>query len=140
MLCKTMYDVMRHTRNFFPVVSAAIEGHWAITKGALDLPFVLPGQYFLIEGSVLNDGVHKAAATDLADEIFSGRITPLAVPAAFIDLVERIDTYRTENATASPYVSESFGGYSYSKATNAKGKVAGWKDVFASELKGWKKL
>lgn len=140
MLCKTMYDVMRHTRNFFPDTSSAKDGRWEIAESALDLPFVLPGQYFLIEGSALNDGVHKAPATDLTDEIFSGSITPLRVPAAFIDLVERIDAYRVENATVSPYASESFGGYSYSKATNAKGKVAGWKDVFASELKGWKKL
>ena len=40
----------------------------------------------------------------------------------------------------SPYTSESFGGYSYTKATDANGAPIGWQKAFASRLNKWRKL
>lgn len=34
----------------------------------------------------------------------------------------------------------SFGGYSYSKATNASGVAVGWQDVFKSRLNTWRRI
>ena len=40
----------------------------------------------------------------------------------------------------SPYTSESFGDYSYTKATGESGAPLTWRDVFASRLNAWRKL
>lgn len=135
MLC----EVMRHIRNFFVVPNAAKEGVFSITDGVIDLPFLLTGQYFLIEGSILNDGVHKYPDI-LTDETFTGRIVPLAIPKDFIAICDEIEEFQRKSGSASAYVSESFGGYSYTKATNSKGKLASWQDAFGERLNVWRKV
>lgn len=118
-------------------------GSFAIAGGSLDLPYMKDGQYYRIVGSVFNDGLHKHPEF-LMDEEFEGEVWPLAVPAVIIDLSEEIAEWKADNAKAlnSPYSSESFGGYSYTKPTSnaAQGASDGWKQHFASELSGWMKL
>lgn len=119
-------------------------GEYTISGGSIDLPFLLDGQYFRIVGSVLNDGVYKYPSYGLRDETFTGAVWALAVPPAVIALSEEIEAWNTKNADvlASPYTSESFGGYSYTKASgsSASGGAYSWKDQFASRLAKWRRL
>lgn len=103
-----------------------------------------PGQWFCIEGSALNDGLHRHPATDLADETFEGAAYALHVPPAVVELSERVAAWEEANGEASRgvYASESFGGYSYSVkgGSAAESGPAGWRAAFADELRGCRKL
>ena len=115
-------------------------GTYTIEDGSIDVDFLLDGQYFRIVGSVLNDGVYKYPVADLVDETFEGAIWAMAVPKAVIALASDIESWSEENASVldSPYTSESFGGYSYSKESGAGGGLT-WKDHFGSRLNKWRK-
>lgn len=119
-------------------------GEYTISGGSIDLPFLLDGQYFRIVGSVLNDGVYQYPANGLADETFTGAVWAMAVPPTVIALAAEIEAWTTNNADAlaNPYTSESFGGYSYTKASgnSASGGAYSWKDQFASSLSKWRRL
>lgn len=135
----TMYMVMKHIKNFFPDTSKQMSGRFVVSSGAVDpFPSLLDGQYVLIEGSILNDGVWNGGFTTLRDEEFNGVVTPLKVPHDFVMLVGEIESWIAENGS-NPYVSESFGGYSYTRATGSHG-VQSWSEVFATRLNAWRKL
>lgn len=101
-------------------------------------------QYIRIVGSVLNDGVYQIPLSYLDKENeFDGAIWLMAPPRAFVKLVEDIQNWTEENQGVinSPYTSESFGGYSYSKAGSATG-IGGydWSSQFASRLTKYRKV
>lgn len=133
--------VLQNLNNWFE--RDRLAGWFRIEGGALALPdgFLLDGQRFRIKGSVLNDGLHEWPATGLADEEFDGEVTALAVPKAVQDLAAEIEQWQADNAKAaqSPLQSESFGGYTYTKASGANGALT-WQDVFRSQLNRWRKL
>lgn len=134
-----LYQVCKHIKNFF--VTECKDGTFTIENGTIDLPFLLDGQYFMIEGSVLNDGVYQNPVTGLSDEIFKGSIVGMAVPKDFISLVEEIKSYEENSSKDNgQYVSESFGGYSYTKATDSRGNVASWQNAFSTRLNSWRKV
>lgn len=127
-----LYEIMKHIRNFF--LSGQYEdGDFVIEDGKVSLPFLKDGQYFLIEGSALNDGVYQYPNSALVDETFSGRISALNVPKAFLNLAEEITAY-SGKYEATPYTSESFGGYSYTKAHQS------WQSAFSTRLNAWRKI
>ena len=102
------------------------------------------GQYIRIVGSALNDGVYQVPLFDLEGvEEFEGAIWLMALPRAFKQLVEDIQNWTKENESVinSPYTSESFGGYSYSKASSVTG-IGGydWTSQFASRLNKYRKV
>ena len=106
---------------------------------------ILDGQYYRIVGSVFNDGVHKYGdANDvLKDEAqFHGAVWLMRVPQDFIDLVNEISEWQKKNADilVSPYNSESFGGYSYTKASGGASGAYGWQNAFASRLNRYRKI
>ena len=107
---------------------------------------VKPGQYYLIAGSDLNDGIHQRGRTDdaLEDEVFYGNVFPLSIPKAFLALVSEIADWQTKNGAivTSPFSSESFGGYSYSKASglSSESGAASWQNAFQGRLTPWRKL
>lgn len=130
-------EILRHLRNWFVVPGGVHEGTFAIGEGGIDLPFLIPGQYYRICGSLLNDGLHKYQEDSLAAETFDGTVWALAVPPAVIKLAEEIQDWQTKNgeAAAGPYASESFGGYSYTRATDPKtGGAVTWQTAFRSRL------
>jgi hypothetical protein len=129
-------DVLAHLKNYFVVEIQ--RGDYEIAFGGITLSFLWPGQYFRIVGSLFNDGVYQYPATALIDETFTGAVWALAVPPAVIALSAEIDIWNTNNQP-SAYTSESFGGYFYSKATNASGAAATWQDVFRKRLNRWRK-
>lgn len=138
-------ELMRECRNWFKVPDGAYSGTFTIKNGSITLPFLVEGQYFRIIGSVFNDGVYQYGAGGLTDETFDGAVWALAVPAAFISLVEDVEAWRSkyESAANSPFQSESFAGYSYTKSSansNSGGSVTGWQGVFAPRLNKWRKL
>lgn len=136
-------QVLLHIHNRF--IRDSFCGTYSITEGALPLEHLLDGQYFWIEGSVFNDGLHQNPAADLTDEIFTGIIRALAIPQQLIDLADEIADWCDKNSDAlnSPYQSESFGGYSYTKASQSgsdSGGLSGWQAQFAGRLNPWRKL
>lgn len=125
-------------RNYF--IKDIHFGTFKIESGAIEpLDFLQEGQYFRIVGSVLNDGVYQYPSSDLVDETFDGAVWAMSVPPSFIALASDIKTWQDEDGKPSAYISESFGGYSYTKATNAKGQVATWKEVFAPQLNQYRR-
>lgn len=124
-------------------------GTFTIENGQMSVPdgSLQSGQYFRIIGSVFNDGVHQYPASELTDEIFEGAIWTMAVPPAVIALSERISAWVSTygEVVSSPYSSESFGGYSYQKASSGRGNgdssaAPSWQSTFASELNKWRKI
>ena len=126
-------------------------GTFEISGGALTADFLVAGQFYRIKGSIFNDGVHKFGEYDLIDEVFTGEVWAMGVPLAVLKLAKEIETWRAKYETVdsqamSPFQSESFGGYSYSKAgsSSSSGAAAstptGWKALFASSLNRWRKI
>ena len=117
-------------------------GTFTISGGSISpSDFLQDGQYFRIVGSVFNDGVHRHPAHGLTDETFDGAVWAMAVPPAVIELLQKIQEFEAATANApTAYISESFGGYGYTKATDANGLPVGWKSVFKNELNRWRKL
>ena len=86
-------QVLRNIRNFF--VKEVYKGEFTIADGNLQVDFLLDGQYFKIEGSVLNDGVYAYPAETLVPEVFTGEVWAMAVPPAVIALSAEIDELPT---------------------------------------------
>ena len=136
-------QVLMHLNNWFLVPGGIHEGTYTIEDGGIALPFLANGQYFRICGSVFNDGLHQYPASDLKSETFEGTVWALAIPQSVIELATEIEAWQKKNgdASVSPYQSESFGGYSYSKATDsATGGAVTWQSAFRSRLNAWRKL
>lgn len=135
-----MEKALRYCHRWFEVPGAEIRGKFTVQGGSLPLETVGYNQYYLIEGSVYNDGLHRKPDDDLIDEEFNGVIYPLAIPRAFQDVVARMEAWQVKNGDPGVYQSESFGGYSYTRATGKNGTQATVFDAFASDLKPFRKL
>lgn len=151
-------QVCNYVHNYF--VKADSDRHFGtfeIANGAIELPFLNDGQRFRILGSSMNDGIYTYRAgqiynddndseVTLQNETFDGCIAAMSVPHILDSLIAEINEWVAANAAAlnSPYMSESFGGYSYSKATGGSGAKAGgmltWQDKFDAQLKVFRKI
>lgn len=151
-----LQQICENIHNYF--IKAVYDGRFEISDGMISLP-LLDGQRFLIQGSVLNDGVYTyhdtgikddddAEEVGLHDETFAGTICALAVPPAVIalsgEIKEWVDQYG--ESVNSPYQSENvIGVYSYTKAQvggsqNGNSKPVTWQSVFADRLNRWRKV
>ena len=134
-------ELMSYLHNWFDRVH--IRGQFAVVDGELtrlDGAFEpMQSQYYRIGGSIFNDGLHQHPDSTLVDEVFSGEVWLLAVPQSFIALADEIAEWREAHPDGE-YQSESFGGYTYSRPTNADGTCVRWQDQFARELNHWRKL
>ena len=136
-------QILKHINNWFVVPDGIHTGNYTVQDGSITLPFLADGQYYRILGSVFNDGLHKYgdSADVLQDEDWDGAIWALAIPADVIDLAAEIQEWQTKTDEASPYTSESFGGYSYSRATSSTtGAAVTWQDVFRGRLNDWRRI
>lgn len=148
-------EVCNFIHNYFEV--AQISGEFQIANGAIDLDdFLRFGQRFRIVGSSLNDGIYtyrmdgvynddNTELTALDDETFIGVIYAMSIPRNVMQIVDDIKTWVEKNKDAldSPYTSESFGGYSYTKASGSgsnAGGALGWQDLFRSKLNAYRKI
>ena len=163
--------ILTHLNNWFPAKNGKHSGAFAIVSGVPRVDFLAPGQYYRVRGSALNDGLHRAAAPSSAsdampsgealdareagtgrdetqggdvlhDESFTGEIWALAIPQAVIALAGEIAAWRKANPETDK-LSESFGGYSYTRgsgsATGAPG-ATGWQAVFAARLRPYRRV
>lgn len=134
-------EVLTYLGNWF--LKDIQRGEFEIKDGRIELPFLLHGQYFRILGSVLNDGVYQYPAENLQDERFDGAVWALAVPKAVADIAQEVTDWQAKYgaAAAAPYTMESFGGYSYTKAsTGGANGASAWQDAFKARLIPWRKL
>lgn len=105
------------------------------------------GQYIRITGSILNNGVYQIKNVEgemielegLTNEIFEGCIFGLAIPKDLLKLAEVIEEYEKENKKNN-VISESFGGYSYTKATDKSGNIASWESVYFNALCKYRRI
>ena len=145
---KNWFDIDEYHRKL-----PRLEGEFTISDGKLpDLEnLLIKGQYFYIYGSFFNDGVHEY--TDelvLKDETFEGLVQSMRIEPDFLKLVSDIEAWEAkyggiDSTAMSPFNSESFGGYSYSKSNGSNesggtGNAADPKSVFKSRLNRWRKL
>ena len=139
----SLYEVLVYLRNFFPGEKWQFFGE-EITDKRLSLPGLENGDYYLIEGSRRNDGIHVYGNSDLRNETYTGTVTEVCVPPALLELLDEINVWQAKNVEAiqSPYQSESFGGYSYTKASGntTSGEATSWKTVFGPRLRTWRKI
>lgn len=138
----SLYEVLLYLRNFFPGERWALSNE-PINGGGTDLPLDV-GDYYVIEGSKRNDGLHIYGENDLVGDVLTGYVTGCRIPSALLAIYEEIIYWQQQNeeAITSPYQSESFGGYSYTKksGTSGTGAVDSWQSAFASRLKIWRKI
>lgn len=133
-------EVLHHIHNWFVVPGGVHTGTFTVKGGGITLPFLMPGQYFRIIGSVFSDGVYRHPVEGLPDETFVGEIWAMAVPPSVIALSSEIEQWVKDNPDTA-YVSESFAGYSRTLGTNANtGVPLNWQAVFRSRLNVWRKL
>ena len=144
-------QICQEIRNWFNRNQPIISGKIQIVNGkpiqSEFLEKIQNNQYFRIIGSVFNDGVWKYDdSLALTDEEFEGDIWLMAIPKAFLDLAKEIEDWEAVNGKAgseamSPFTSESFGGYSYSKGTAATSNgSSSWQTAFGSRLNIWRKI
>ncbi len=136
-------DVLRYLKNWFLVPDGIHSEQFTVENGGIALPFLQEGQYFRVCGSVFNDGLYQYPATGMRPESFNGTVWALAIPKAVIAIADEIAAWQEKNgaATQGPYASESFGGYSYTKATDAAtGGAMTWESAFRSRLSRWRKI
>lgn len=131
-------ELCQELKNWFCDEESDIHsGTYAIENGTLSLPFLLQGQYFRVVGSVLNDGVYKYGDAVLQDETFTGAIWAMRIPPSVIELADKIKAWIEKNGdvVASPYQSESWGGYVCTLKSGLD-----WRIVYAGDLNRWRKL
>ena len=132
-------------KNFFVRKDDVYTGAFTISNGNIAPSLPDNVSYFRVMGSRLNDGVHYVGDNDLTDESFEGVIWVMTPPKAFLSLVAEISAWQTANKSAidSPYISESFGGYSYSKASAGTGAGTGvvcWQTQFKNRLNPYRRI
>ena len=132
-------------------------GVFTIEDGEINTDILVNGQYFRVIGSLFNDGVHKYGTdpkTDkpydtLQDETFNGAVWSMGVPAEVVILADEIAAWQAKYGAVSsdamsPFNSESFAGYSYTKGSSAvsgsQGNGNGWQSVYAARLNVWRKI
>lgn len=141
-----LYELCLELNNFFEY--ARYIGDITISNGNVQTEMLEEGQYFRIVGSVFNDGVYQYPQHKLKDEVYHGGLWAMAVPPEVIALDTEIDAWKDkymslDGQAMSPYQSESFGGYSYTKGYGSQGNSSGnvtWQNTFASRLNHWRKL
>lgn len=140
----TLSDVCGELRNWFE--RSRYIGHFAIQNGELLLPpniNVQSGQYIRIIGSVFNDGIYTYPVNSLRDEIFDGAVWLLGGDIYKVaELTEEINDWLSKNQKVidSPFKSEAFGSYSYTKATEDTAITCTWQSQFRAKLDRWRKL
>lgn len=163
-------QTLNYLNNWFTYEPETYRGRCSITDGVLACGLALrDGAYYRIIGSRFHDGLYQHCVpvedvdeeeleitedsdetepeeepTDTGvDEVFFGSVSLCALPASFLDLIDEMEAWQVEygDAMSSPYQSESFGGYSYSKSTGAAtetGTATVW-TAFADALAPYKR-
>lgn len=144
-------EICAEIKNYFTYEGDRYIGDFTISGGVISPSFAFPTNYFRIIGSHNNDGVHKVSDNDLVDEdTFHGAVWIMSPPKSFLDLVAEIEAWQekyggADSVNMSPYQSETFYGYSYTKgsthsSSNGSSSVPTWKSTYASQLKPFRRI
>lgn len=138
-----MGAVLAHLHNRFG--GTPVHGTFTATAGSISGSglSLSPNQYYWVDGSTFNDGLHQCGTADLVAEAFEGTVTPCRIPSDLSALVDEIEQWCSEHggAAADGLQSESFGGYSYTRATDPRtGAPMTWQGAYRSQLNQWRKL
>ena len=144
-------EICLDLNNFFDRNQPKIKDDFSISSGKITnadfLDVIKENQYFRIIGSVFNDGVYQYSnELELVDEDFNGTIWLMAIPKEFLDLVTEIEAWQDKNGSVdssgmSPFNSESFGGYSYSKgAGSGAGASTTWQTAYRNRLNIYRRI
>lgn len=142
-------EICADIKNYFCYEKDIHIGDFSIVNGQISPHLDLPTDYIRIVGSRKNDGVH--CLTDTADELidegeFHGSVWIMSPPADFLALAQEISDWRDKNCgidslAMSPFNSENFGGYSYSKSGGASGgEGANWQAAYRSRLNIYRRI
>lgn len=141
----TLTELCQELRNWFCDDEDKHIEDFTIVGGTISPPVdIKDGQFYRIVGSYFNDGVHKST-DELKDDSFHGGIWLMRVPPEVVSLLNDIKDYEAKYGATniSPFQSESFAGYSYSKAAKGSGNSGStvtWRDAFKSRLNKWRKI
>ena len=147
-------EICLYLKNWFNFNQPKYIGDFTISNNVITFEGdmeIQTNQYYRIVGSVFNDGVYcHDGKEELVDESFKGAVWLMAIPPAFLALVSEITAWQAKYGGASseamsPYQSESFGGYSYTKASGSSASGGGssapsWQSAFADRLRRYKKI
>lgn len=140
-------EICAELKNYFSLDGDRLIGDFEIVDGKIAPSVsIQDNQFYRIVGSIFNDGVHASTDDLIDEEKFHGAVWLMRVPPDVVQLANEIEEWQTKNADvlASPYQSESFGGYSYSKASGGSNGGSstdyGWKNAFASRLNRYRKI
>lgn len=140
-----MEEILNYINNYF--YKFGVIGTFRIIDNKIYLQGnYYKNQYIYIKGSVLNDGIYQVKEIvdgelvfdGLDDEKFDGAIYSLQVPKKLMEKVTEIIEFKTKNKP-SGMQSESFGGYSYTRAS-VNGKPMTWKDIYNDDLSPYRKI
>lgn len=141
-------ELCLYLKNWFDRNQPKYYGLFEIRDGVISIIngdiIIKMNQYYRIVGSVFNDGVYKHGSEHLIDETFEGAVWLMAVPADVITLSTEIAAWQAKYGTVdstnmSPFNSESFAGYSYSKSGGSS-SVPTWQSVYADRLRRYRKI
>lgn len=147
-------EICANIRNYFTYEKDVHFGNFAVVDGSITPSFDIPTDYIRIIGSHKNNGVHKRGDNgkfDLTDEAeFHGAVWVMSPPADFLALVAEMEAAQAkygavDSQAMSPFNSESFGGYSYTKAGSLSNSGAGGVgydvfSVYASRLNAYRRI
>ena len=145
-------EICLYLKNWFDFNQPKYFGKFTIENGVIVglEDKIQTNQYYRIVGSVFNDAVHQKGHEQLTDETFDGAVWIMAVPRDVISLATEISKWQEkygslDSENMSPYQSESFGGYSYSKSSggnseNTGASVPTWQGVYGARLRRYKKI
>lgn len=142
-------EICAEIKNYFTHDCDRHIGDFEIIDGVISPSFDIITDYIRIVGSHLNDGVHKVSEMTLQDEKFHGAIWVMSPPADFLAIAKEIEDWQAkyggvDSQAMSPYSSESFGGYSYSKmqgyASTGGGMLTDWKNLYMSRLSKYRRI
>lgn len=134
-------------KNYFCQEGDKVIGNFSIVDGAVTPSVGLQiGQCYRIVGSIFNDGVHYYGDILTDEGEFHGAVWKMRVPQKVLILADEIKDWQekyggVDGTVLSPFQSESFGGYSYSKGyrgassgSNGGTGGSGWQDAFRTQL------
>lgn len=148
-------EICMYLKNWFNKGQLKYIGSFTISNNVITFAggemTIQNGQYFRIVGSTFNDGVYKYGEENTyIDESFRGSVWLMAVPPDFLALLAEIEAWQTKNGGVdsemmSPFQSESFGGYSYTKASgggssSSSSLAPSWQNAFGARLRRYKKI
>ena len=141
-------EVCASIRNYFCYKEDKHPGEYKIVDGNIVPSVEFKTEYFAIFGSRKNNGVHNVTDTLNDEDEFTGAVWILSTPEDFLATVADIEAWQekyggVDSEAMSPFNSESFGGYSYTKSagnSSSGGSGGDWQSVYGDRLKIYRRI